>query len=114
MFVLRSTFSLTMNFSSNYQNQQEHQNQSRDRDKLKLMLIRQYFSNVVVNDIKNIELKVEIKDNIPFKKLHLDKKIYRKYYIVLRDGKNSQKNKINFSQKEFIKELIAYINHDFS
>jgi hypothetical protein len=68
----------------------------------------------VVKDIKNIELKVEIKDNIPLKKLHLDKKIYRRYYIVLKDGKNLQKNKINYSQKEFIKELITYINHDFS
>jgi hypothetical protein len=101
-----------MNYPSNYQ--QEHQNQSRDRDKLKLMLIRQYFKNIAVIDIKNIVLKVEIKDNIPLKKLHLDKKIYRKYYIVLKDGKTIQKNKLNFSQKEFIKELIAYINHEVS
>ncbi len=102
-----------MNYLLNYihqkEHQQERQNQSRNRDKLKFMLIRQYFNKVVVNDIKNIELKVEIKDIIPFKKLRLDKKIYRKYYIVLKDGKTIHKNKINYSQKELVKELIAYI-----
>jgi hypothetical protein len=103
-----------MNYSSNYHNQQEHQNQSRNRDKLKLMLIRQHFNNIVVKDINNVELKVEIKDIIPFKNLHLNKKIYRKYYIILKDGETIQKQKINFNEKEFVKELIAYINHGFS
>jgi hypothetical protein len=76
------------------------------------MLIRQYFSKVVVNDIRKIELKVEVKDIIPLKKLHLDKKIYRKYFIVLKDGETIQKNKINYSQKEFVKELIAHLYHN--
>jgi hypothetical protein len=101
-----------MNYLLNHEQQQEYQNQSRNRDKLKLMLIRQYFSNVAINDIKNIELKVEIKDIITFKKLNFDKKIYRKYFIVLKDGENIQKNKIKFSQKEFVKEFIAYIQHN--
>ena len=101
-----------MNYLLNYKYQQEYQIQTRNRNKLKSMLIRQYFNNVVVKDIKNIELKIEIKDIIPLKKLHLDKKIYRKYFIVLKDGETIQKNKINYSQKEFVKELIAHLYHN--
>jgi hypothetical protein len=101
-----------MNYLLNYKYQQEYQIQTRNRNKLKSMLIRQYFNKVVVNDIRKIELKIEIKDIIPLKKLHLDKKIYRKYFIVLKDGETIQKNKINYSQKEFVKELIAHLYHN--
>jgi hypothetical protein len=101
-----------MNYLLNYKYQQEYQIQTRNRNKLKSMLIRQYFNKVVVNDIRKIELKIEIKDIIPLKKLQLDKKIYRKYFIVLKDGETIHKNKINYSQKEFVKELIAHLYHN--